>query len=124
MIRKFDLNEYLANPDLHVVTRCGMPVRIVCTDVKSYKQPILGLLYDINTSSEIPQKYMTDGKVFKDYSDKYDLLFDDEHKKYHVCLFRDVNNHNIVYTRIADTADVLKEYKADPDFVECKVFEI
>lgn len=74
MIRKFDLNEYLANPDLHVITRCGMPVRIVCTDVKSYKQPIFMLIH-----------------------------------------------YNI---RIAETADVLKEYKANPDFVECKIFEI
>lgn len=124
MIRNFDLNEYLANPDLHVVTRCGIPVRIVCTDVKLYRQPVLGLLYDINTGSEMTQSYMADGRVFKDYTDRYDLLFDDEHKKYHVCLFRDVNNHDIVYTRIAVTADILEEYKADPNFVGCKVFEI
>lgn len=124
MIRNFDLNEYLANPDLHVVTRCGMPVRIVCTDVKLYRQPVLGLLYDINTGSEMTQSYMADGRVFKDYTDRYDLLFDDEHKKYHVCLFRDVNNHDIVYTRIAVTADALEEYKADPNFIGCKVFEL
>lgn len=33
-MKPFNLEEYLANPSKKVVTRKGLDVRIVCTDVK------------------------------------------------------------------------------------------
>lgn len=35
-MRRFDLEEYLDNPDIKVVTRDGREVRILCTDKKSH----------------------------------------------------------------------------------------
>ena len=47
-MKQFSLEEYLKNPDRKVVTRNGLPVRIICTDRKD-KWPIVALVTDDNT---------------------------------------------------------------------------
>ena len=37
-MKQFSIEEYLKNPDRKVVTRNGLPVRIICTD-RNYKRP-------------------------------------------------------------------------------------
>ena len=44
-MRQFNLDEYIKNPSLGVVTREGRPVRIVCTDAKG-DYPVVGLTID------------------------------------------------------------------------------
>ena len=42
-MKQFNLKEYLENPSRQVVTRNGLPVRIICTDAKD-TFPIIGLV--------------------------------------------------------------------------------
>ena len=51
-MKQFNLNEYLANTSRKVVTRCGLPVRILCTDAKG-DCPIFGLAIGFD-GSEFP----------------------------------------------------------------------
>ena len=41
-MKQFSIEQYLKNPDRKVVTRNGLPVRIICTDRKQ-KRPIIAL---------------------------------------------------------------------------------
>nr|DAF77402.1 MAG TPA: hypothetical protein [Caudoviricetes sp.] len=43
-MKRFDLQEYLKNPGRKIVTRDGRSARVVCTDRKSYKFPIVVLI--------------------------------------------------------------------------------
>ena len=42
-MKKFNLQEYLANPSQKIMTRDGRKARILCTDMKN-KQPVLALV--------------------------------------------------------------------------------
>ena len=43
-MKQFNLDEYLANPSRKLVTRDGRNVRIICTDRRGYKCPIVALI--------------------------------------------------------------------------------
>ena len=43
-MKPFNLEEYLANPSKKVVTREGKPARIICTDAKFEKYPLVALI--------------------------------------------------------------------------------
>ena len=75
-MKRFSLEEYLANPSRKVVTRDGNNIRIVCTDVKSELYPVLALVD--NGKEEISTRYTKDGKFFT--LDEYpcDLFFASE----------------------------------------------
>lgn len=54
-MKKFNLKEYLANPDKEVITRDGNPVRIICTDREARdNQPVVALVKE----SDIGEVYV------------------------------------------------------------------
>lgn len=75
-MRQFNLQEYLDNPQLKVVTRDGRPVRIVCTDIKTkFNIPIVALIYDAESDTEMCQYYHTDGTLVSGAEYSVDLFF-------------------------------------------------
>ena len=73
-MKQFDLKEYLANPSRKVVTRDGCPVRILCTDRKSYNEEIVGLVMNDNGMESI-LTWIQQGKVFFNSDTPNDLFF-------------------------------------------------
>ena len=78
-MRQFNLDEYIANPSLKVVTRDGRPARIICIDA-NMKYPIVALIKEYGTDHV--KTYDTNGNVSSvpidiPYS-AYDLFFDEE----------------------------------------------
>ena len=71
-MKQFSLEEYLKNPDRKVVTRNGLPVRIICTDRKD-KWPIVALVTDDDTERVYP--YLSNGAIYPDDSSRLDLMF-------------------------------------------------
>lgn len=71
IMKLFSLEEYIANPSLHVRLRNGRPVRIVCTDANN-QYPII-LLIKKQDGTEEAKRYPKSGKC--GYS-PYDLVFD------------------------------------------------
>ena len=59
-MKQFSLEEYLKNPDRKVVTRNGMPVRIICTDRKQERH-IIALIKERDDTETICT-YNTQGK--------------------------------------------------------------
>lgn len=78
-MKKFSLEEYLKNPDRRVVTRDGLPVRIVCTDMKS-DVPIIALL-PITDDEETVYYYYPNGRYYTNVEDGHDLMFAPEKKE-------------------------------------------
>lgn len=75
-MRQFDLEEYLKNPELKVVTRDGRDARIICTDKKGgNKAKIVALIYDAENKKECISSYYPDGKFLKDTTHNLDLFF-------------------------------------------------
>ena len=75
-MKKFNLDEYLKNPQKKIITRDGLPARIICTDKvcdnKGSQKPIIAL---VNFGDrEVVYPYSSDG-TSAPYLPKYDLFF-------------------------------------------------
>lgn len=73
-MEKFNLEEYLANPSRKVVTRVGRPVRILCTDRKSYNVEIVGLIMNDNGMESV-FAWTQQGKQYLNMDTPNDLFF-------------------------------------------------
>ena len=88
-MEQFSLEKYLASPSRKVVTRDGSPVRILCTDKKSYNEPVIvdcnhhidaSIIKDIRKQVEILSKKIDNKNYFESNKDKLPL-YDDINKK-------------------------------------------
>lgn len=81
-MKKFNLDEYLKNPQKKVITRDGVPVRIICTDKvcdnKGSQKPIIALVNFGN--KEVVYPYSSDG-VSSPLLSEYDLFFASEKRE-------------------------------------------
>lgn len=96
-MKKFNLNEYLKNPQRKVITREGLPVRIICTDKvcdnKGSQKPIIAL---VNFGDrEIVYPYSSDG-ISTPSLPKFDLFFETEKKEGWVNIYTD--DYGIAYS--------------------------
>ena len=73
-MEQFSLEKYLANPSRKVVTRDGCPVRILCTDKKSYNVEIVGLIMNDNGMESI-FTWTQQGKEYVNSDTSNDLFF-------------------------------------------------
>lgn len=73
-MEQFSLEKYLANPSRKVVTRDGCPVRILCTDRKSYNVEIVGLIMSDN-GMEYIFTWTQQGKQYINMDTPNDLFF-------------------------------------------------
>lgn len=80
-MRQFNLEEYLKNPNQKIVTRTGIPVRIICTNRKNEKYPIVALVQDSNGNYEDTYYYTINGEWSKGAINSPDLLFVPEKKE-------------------------------------------
>ena len=82
-MEQFSLEKYLANPSRKVVTRNGSNVRIICTDKRDFKRPIVALIEDElgDIKEERTQYYTKDGKFYSNgcFNDD-DLFFSEKHE--------------------------------------------
>ena len=87
-MKEFNLEEYLKQPSLNVVTRDARAVRIICTDAKG-DEPIIALVYNNNREEENVYTYNRDGSFYGDNYDCLDLFFASTKKEGWVNLFKD-----------------------------------
>ena len=74
IMKQFNLDDYLKNPLKKVVTRDGLNARIICTDRKDLKFPIVALI-ETKSGGEFLQYYTKDGTYFVDDLCDADLFF-------------------------------------------------
>lgn len=88
-MKRFNLEEYLKNPERKVVRRDGKDVRIVCTDAKREYYPILALVDD--GCYESPVCYTKNGECFLGQENYCDLFFAPEKHEGWINLYKGVD---------------------------------
>ncbi|MDD7755714.1 MAG: hypothetical protein PUJ51_14590, partial [Clostridiales bacterium] len=87
-MKPFNLEEYLKNPSRKVVTRGGLNARIICTDRKDLKFPIIALI-ESKLGEEFLQHYTKNGTAYVDNLCDADLLFLPEKHEGWVNIYKD-----------------------------------
>lgn len=85
-MKQFNLQEYLKNPDRHIVTRKGTDAKIICTDGSNQIYPIFALIQ--NEEGKDVFSYTNDGMNVKGYESPFDLFFVTEKKEGWINLFK------------------------------------
>ena len=87
-MKPFNLEEYLKNPKMKVITRDGHPVRIICTDHDNISYPIVGAI----KGYDFPFCFGEDGYVAgSKCNDANDLFFASTKHEGWVNLYLDTN---------------------------------
>ena len=108
-MKPFNLEEYLANPSKKIVTREGKPARIICTDAKFEKYPLVALITKKN-GREFIAIFDTLGKYHCKHDSYLDLFFAPEKKEGWINIFKGVSdNHFLGYTCIFKTKENAEE---------------
>lgn len=97
-MKPFNLKEYLANPSREIITDDGHPVRIICTDAKNCKYPIVALVEE--DEKERVFKYTKDGSYIEGVKHKHDLYFKPATKKGWINIFKPVNQMPCILTTV------------------------
>lgn len=113
-MKQFNLQEYLKNPNLKVVTRDGRSARIICTNRLDENYPVIALVNDEYT--EKCYSYTIFGKLYS-YQNRdceLDLLFTPEKKSGWINVYRGCGEYNTyVCNRIFATKEEAQREKRD-----------
>lgn len=104
-MKQFNLEEYLANPSRKVVTRDGRNVRIVCTDRKHSRYPIVALVENKLAEGENSVYYTKEGKFFNNVLADIDLVFVSEKKEGWINLYRTKTSSQYVTSNPYDSEE-------------------
>ena len=115
-MEQFSLEKYLANPSRKVVTRDGRPVRILCTDRKSYNEEIVGLVMNDNGMESI-LTWIQQGKVFFNSDTPNDLFFAPKTHEGWINVYRNNDSHTYAGAVYDSKEDAEKRKVIDENYV-------
>ena len=115
-MEQFSLEKYLANPSRKVVTRDGCPVRILCTDKKSYNEQIVGLIMGDN-GMEFISTWTQQGKSFFNSDAPNDLFFAPETHEGWINVYRNNDSHTYAGAVYDSKEDAEKRKTIDENYV-------
>ena len=115
-MEQFSLEKYLANPSRKVVTRDGCPVRILCTDKKSYNEQIVGLIMGDN-GMEFISTWTQQGKSFFNSDTPNDLFFAPEKHTGWINVYRNNDSHTYAGAVYDSKEDAEKRKIIDENYV-------
>lgn len=110
-MEQFSVEKYLANPSRKVVTREGRSVRIICTNMKSYNERIVGLIPS-DTGIESIVTWNQQGKQYFNMDTPNDLFFAPEKHEGWINVYRDSDSGR-VYTGAVYDSKAEAENKRD-----------
>ena len=115
-MEQFSLEKYLANPSRKVVTRDGCPVRILCTDKKSYNEQIVGLIMG-NNGMEFISTWTQQGKQYVNTDTPNDLFFAPEKHEGWINVYRNNDSHTYAGAVYDSKEDAEKRKIIDENYV-------
>lgn len=120
-MRQFNLEAYLKNPNRKLVTRDGMPVRIICTDRKDGgggdERTVIALVYDKETKIEYVATYSSDGKYLLGVAHGYDLYFAPTKREGWVNVYRGFAGDSYCGGKIHNTEQEAKDVIKDREYL-------
>ena len=93
-MKQFNLEKYLKNPNRKIITRDGHDVRIICSDCKNYKYPIVALV--TCDDDEFVVNCTKEGKCHTPNKYKYDLFFASEKKEGWIKIYKNKKGHRVL----------------------------
>ena len=116
-MEQFNLEKYLANPSIKVVTRYGRRVRVICTDMKSTTYPVVALIEN-GSGYEQLTTFSKNGEYAVNESSRSDLFFAPEKHEGWINIYRDSDNGRVYTGRSYDSKEDAEKRKAsDEDYV-------
>ena len=115
-MRQFNLQEFIDNPSRKVVTRDGRPVRILCTDRKSYNEEIVGLVMNDNGMESV-LTWIQQGKVFFNSDTPNDLFFAPKTHEGWINVYRNNDSHTYAGAVYDSKEDAEKRKTIDENYV-------
>ena len=112
MMKPFSLEEYLANPSMKVVTRDGIPAKILYTDARG-EYPVIALVEHYQETLDVTFSFTKDGKWCTDGTNSNkDLFFAPEKHEGWVNVYMNYNERNVgtLYSSKEDALEVAKLY--------------
>ena len=103
IMKQFDLDEYIKNPSMKVITRRGLKARIICTDRKDLIYPIVALI-ETKSGGESLQYYTKDGKYYIDALYEDDLFFAPEKYEGWLNVYRHTDTGEVTFGAILHTS--------------------
>ena len=120
-MKKFNLKEYLANPNRKVVTGDGKNVRIICTDSKIRNYPIIALVEEPSRFENL-FSYTEGGQMISyEPSEKYDLFFVPEKHEGWVNVIRDMVHNEVYCGRIYNSEEEAKSHANNATIATAKI---
>ena len=113
-MKQFNLEEYLANPSMKIVTREGKPVRIICTDAIFEKYQVLALITK-KDGQEMLATLDTSGKFRDGYDSHLDLFFAPEKHEGWINLYKSGNGWSLG-ANIWQTEEEAKKWVGAADY--------
>ena len=113
-MKQFNLEEYLANPSMKIVTREGKPVRIICTDAKFEKYQVLALITK-KDGQEMLATLDASGKFRDGYDSHLDLFFAPEKHEGWINLYKSGNGWSLG-ANIWQTEEEAKKWVGAADY--------
>lgn len=109
-MEQFSLDEFLKNPTRPIVTRDGRRVRIICTDGRNNKYPIIALMQ--SEEGKEANNYTIDGMYIDGHKTCLDLFIAPEKKEGWVNLYRAEDEDLPVLGHLYDTEEEARENKS------------
>lgn len=112
-MKQFNLEEYLKNPDRHIVTRKGIDAKIICTDGSNKTYPIFALIQ--NEEGKDVLSYTNEGMNTEGYKSSFDLFFAPEKKSAWINLYK-MNSIISPGPRVYDTKEDAESAAGDKSY--------
>ena len=103
-MKRFSLDEYLANPSKKVITRDGRNARIICTDAKN-NYPIVALIEMPNGRERQPCGYKKDGTYLIGEKLSCDLFFAPEKHEGWINLYKTETSSQYVTSNLYNSEE-------------------
>lgn len=106
-MKRFNLDEYLKNPERKVITGTGRNVRIVCTDRRNTKCPIVALIEDEDKDNPEEVRTFTKDGNWSITGDEtpIDLFFAPERHEGWVNIFTDKKFYYTAHARVCKSKE-------------------
>ena len=112
-MKQFNLDEYLKNPDRHIVTRNGIDAKIICTDGSIKTYPIFALIQ--NEEGKDVLSFTNEGINTEGYESSFDLFFAPEKKSAWINLYK-MNSTISPGPRVYDTKEEAESAAGDKSY--------
>ena len=120
-MKQFSLEEFKKNQNRKVVTRDGLPVRVICTDKKG-EYPVVALVRKSDNNEEA-HCFRENGLYLEGHKVNTDLFFDTEKKEGWANLYIGIEGNVFFGRNVYASKEKAEEFKDNEGYLDTVRFE-